>query len=116
MAAITEPPFVDVGALIVSTPGYVGGRPRLAGTRMPVHTLAAYHLQERMPAEQIQAEVFPHLSLLQIYAALAYFYAHRAQIEQIWEDEERLYEAFMRKYPEGHWGPDNDRGMPDIDA
>jgi uncharacterized protein (DUF433 family) len=115
MAATTESAPIEVGELIVSTPGTVGGRPRLQGTRMPVQTLAAYHRFESLTAEQIPGEVFTHLTLLQVYAALAYCNANREQIEQIWDEDERFMEAFVRKYPEGRWGPDNDRGMPELD-
>lgn len=101
MAATTETAPIEVGALIVSTPDTVGGRPRLQGTRMPVHTLAAYHRFESLTVEQIQADVFTHLSLLQVYAALAYYYANREQIEQIWDEDERFIADLSKNYPEG---------------
>jgi uncharacterized protein (DUF433 family) len=111
MATVEVGP-VRVSEMIVATPGYVGGRPRLAGTRMPVHALAAYHVQEGLTAEQIQREVFSHLSLTQVYAALAYFYANRAEIEAIWQEDEQFEREFLERYPERYWGPQNDRGLP----
>jgi uncharacterized protein (DUF433 family) len=105
---------VHVGDMIVATEGTVGGKPRIRDTRMPVHRIADYHVREGMTAEQIKSEVYEHLDLLQIYAALAYFYANREEIEKIWSDDEKFEKAFRKKYPDG-WRRDNDQGMPEIE-
>jgi len=77
---------------IVSTPGVVGGKPRIDGTRMSVLQVAAYHFHVGWPIEEI-SEAF-NLTFGQIHAALSYYYAHRAefdqQIQQEFEDIERL--------------------------
>ncbi|MEO6861584.1 MAG: DUF433 domain-containing protein [Microcoleus sp.] len=70
---------VDIGTLIVSTPGTCGGRPRIAGTRMSVQSIAIDY-KTGMTPEKI-AEEFPHLTLAQIYAGLAYYYANQDQID-----------------------------------
>ncbi len=94
---------VDIGTLIVSRPGVNGGRPCLAGTGMSVRAVAVMAMQG-MNAEEILEE-FPDLDLARIHAALAYYYANKAQIEADLEADRRLGEELMRKYPHG-WGPD----------
>lgn len=38
------PTLTDIGTLIVQTPGTCGGRPRIAGTRITVHTIVYFYL------------------------------------------------------------------------
>ncbi|MFB2919741.1 DUF433 domain-containing protein [Aerosakkonema funiforme] len=70
---------IDIGTLIIRTPETCGGRPRIAGTRMPVQSIALDYKSGMYP-EEIAAE-FPHLNLAQIYAALAYYHANKDEIE-----------------------------------
>ncbi|MEG3846295.1 DUF433 domain-containing protein [Microcoleus sp. herbarium19] len=70
---------VDIGTLIVRTPGTCGGRPRIAGTRITVENIAI-DFNAGMSPQQIIDER-PHLTLAQIYAALAYYYANKKQID-----------------------------------
>lgn len=70
---------VDIGTLIVRTPGTCGGRPRIAGTRMSVRSIAIDY-KAGMTPEKI-AEEFPHLTLAQIYAGLAYYHANKDEVE-----------------------------------
>ncbi|MEG5032986.1 DUF433 domain-containing protein [Microcoleus sp. AT3-D2] len=70
---------VDIGTLIVSTPGTCGGLPRIAGTRMSVRSIAIDY-KTGMTPEKI-AEEFPHLTLAQIYAGLAYYHANKDEVE-----------------------------------
>ena len=78
---------IDIGTLIVRTPETCGGRPRIAGTRMPIQSIALDY-KSGMSPEEIAAE-FPHLNLAQIYAALAYYHANKDEIEaDIVADEE----------------------------
>ena len=44
-------------------------------------------------------EQYSHLSLAQIYAALAYYYDHKEAIDQSLEEEEALAEAFKQNNP-----------------
>ncbi len=94
---------VKLGSLLHSRADLHHGRPCLAGTGMTVHAVAVQHMQG-LTAEQI-LEQFPHLDLARIYAALAYYYANRAQIEADLEAEDQLAAELMAKYPNG-WGPD----------
>jgi len=53
------------------------GRPLIAGTRMKVIFIVMDHMKGSSP-EQIQ-EGYPHISLAQIYSALAYYHDHRSR-------------------------------------
>jgi uncharacterized protein (DUF433 family) len=70
---------VDIGSLIVSSPEIRGGRPRIGGTGVTVRRIVGWHLLGQTPEEI--AQTIPHLTLAQIHAALAYYYANRDLIE-----------------------------------
>ena len=68
------------------TPDVVGGRPHIAGRRITVQNIAIWHEYMGLNADEIAAE--HDLSLADVYAALAYYFDHREDIErQIAEDE-----------------------------
>lgn len=66
-------------AHIVCTPGLFQGEPRIAGERIRVREIADAHLAGNSP-EEIVADVFPVLTLAQVYAALAYYEDHREEM------------------------------------
>lgn len=66
---------------ITKNPDICGGSPVIAGTRFPVKSVVFYILNSGFTPEEI-VEKFPHLSLAQIYDALAYYYDNRSEIEQ----------------------------------
>lgn len=66
-------------SMLVRTPGICGGRIRIDGTRITVHRIATLYRQGQT-AEDI-AQTYPHLSLGQIYATLAYYHANRDEID-----------------------------------
>lgn len=72
------------------------GRPIIAGTRFKVLLLAMEHIYWNLSAEELQA-AYPQLTLPQVYAALAYYYEHKdevdAEIAAGNEEYERLREA-----------------------
>src|SRR5438445_3079370 len=70
---------VDLGSLIARTPGIKGGTPHIAGTGVTVRTVARWYKLGLSP-EEIAGEI-PHLSLAQVYTALAYYHANRAEME-----------------------------------
>jgi uncharacterized protein (DUF433 family) len=66
-------------SMLVRTPGVCGGRIRIDGTRITVHRIATLYRQGQT-AEDI-AQTYTHLSLGQIYTALAYYHANRDLID-----------------------------------
>jgi uncharacterized protein (DUF433 family) len=63
------------------------GVPYLAGTQTKVIEVALDRLAHHWDADEIQRQ-HPHLSLAQIYSALAYYHDHEAQMDR--EIEEQL--------------------------
>lgn len=73
---------------IVCTPGTCGGKPRLDGTRIKVQDIAIWYERMGLSPDEIITE-WPELTLADVHSALAYYYGHRAEIEQqIKEDRE----------------------------
>lgn len=85
-------------AHIVSTPDTCGGKPRVAGSRIQVKHLAIMHEQQKMSPEDIVSE-FPHLTLADVYAALAYYHDHREAINAEIAADERWYHEQKAKQP-----------------
>jgi uncharacterized protein (DUF433 family) len=83
---------------IVSTPDTCGGKPRIVGSRIQVKHVAIMHERERKSPEEIVSE-FPHLTLADVYAALAYFHDHREAINTEIEADRAWYEAQREKQP-----------------
>ena len=69
----------EIGTLLVRSPDVCGGRLRINGTRMTVHQIVVWYKQGYTPEEI--ADQYPHLTLAQVYTALAYYHAHREEIE-----------------------------------
>ena len=69
---------VALDNLLVRSPGVCGGKLRIEGTRITLLQIATLYRQG-MNAEEI-AEQYPHLTLAQVYAALAYYHANQAEI------------------------------------
>ncbi len=76
---------MSIGSMIEATPGICGGRPRLAGTRVPVHRVAAYHRLGYAPEEILS--LLNSLTLPQIYAAIAHALANPAETDQALREE-----------------------------
>ncbi len=69
----------QINTLLVSSPEICGGRLRIEGTRITVNQIAVLYKQGYSPEEI--ADQYPHLTLAQVYAALAYYHANRQEIE-----------------------------------
>jgi uncharacterized protein (DUF433 family) len=87
----------DIGSMIASTPGVNGGRPCIAGTGTSVRCIAVYDMQG-YSAEEIVASK-PHLTLAQVHAALAYFWANKAEIDADLAAEEAFYDEMSKSQP-----------------
>lgn len=65
---------------IESRPGVLGGKPCIAGRRIAVEHIAIWHERQGRSADEIAGEY--DLELADVYAALAYYFAHREDIDQ----------------------------------
>ncbi|MFQ5707010.1 MAG: DUF433 domain-containing protein [bacterium] len=77
--------------------GITGGKPRIAGHRITVQNIAIWHELLGRSADEIAAEY--DLTLADVYAALAYYYDHRAEIDKSIEESESFVEALRQKIP-----------------
>lgn len=89
-------PTIDLDSLLEIREGFRSGRPCIAGTGVTVHTIVEYYLSGMSPAEIYEG--FPHTSLAGIHAALAYYFTHKAEIEDDFAEEDRMIEE-MRGMP-----------------
>lgn len=72
---------------IESSPEVCGGKPRIAGSRVRVQDIVVWTEAGQSPDEIVGS--FPHLTLADVYAALAYYHDHReATDRQIREDDD----------------------------
>jgi uncharacterized protein (DUF433 family) len=72
---------------IESSPEVCGGKPRIAGSRVRVQDIVVWTEAGWSPDEIVGS--FPHLTLADVYAALAYYHDHREAIDrQIREDDD----------------------------
>jgi uncharacterized protein (DUF433 family) len=87
-------------AHIVHTPGTLGGEARIDGHRIRVRDIVVARDRGALTPEEIVATVYPHLTLAQVYSALAYYEDHHREIEEAFESEQRLVEEFWISHPE----------------
>ncbi|MBM4089808.1 MAG: DUF433 domain-containing protein [Planctomycetes bacterium] len=74
---------------IETVPGKCGGKPVVAGTRIRVWDVYVQH--ERLgksPDEIVRA--YPHLTLADVHAALAYYWDHKEEIDQQMKDADEF--------------------------
>ncbi len=79
------------------TPGVAGGKPRIAGHRITVQNIAIWHERLGKSADEIAAEY--DLTLADVYAALAYYFDHREEIDQAIKEGEAFAEALRQRTP-----------------
>ena len=88
---------IALDVLIAITPGVCGGKPRIANRRITVEDIAIWHERLGLSADQIAAEY--DLGLAEIYAALAYYFAHREAVETSIREGQTLAEAVRQATP-----------------
>ena len=88
---------MSIESMIESTPGICGGRPRLAGTRVPVHRIARYHSLGYSPEEMLG--LLNSLSLSQIYAALTYALVNPEEIQEALRQEDETAGQLSAEHP-----------------
>jgi uncharacterized protein (DUF433 family) len=82
---------------IESNEGVRGGKPCLKGTRISVSDVVIWHLRMGQSLEEIAAH--RDLSLAGLYAAIAYYYDHKAEIDDKIEEERIFYETMRKTAP-----------------
>ena len=80
---------------IAISPEVAGGRPRIAGHRIAVQNVVIWHERMGLSADEIASNY--GVSLADVYAALAYYYDHRQEIDEaILADESYVAELRNR--------------------
>ncbi len=79
------------------TDGIAGGKPRVAGHRITVQDIAIWHERLGRSPDEIAAEY--DLTLAAVYAALAYYFDHRAEIDQAIAEGQAFAEALRQRTP-----------------
>lgn len=91
MTTKTPEQHIDVAA------GIAGGKPRIAGHRITVQDVAVWHERLGRSADEIAAE--HGLTLADVYAALSYYFDHRAEVDRSIAEDEDFAEALRRRTP-----------------
>ena len=81
--------------LIALDPEIRGGRPYLIGTTLTVADIVIAKIFHQQSIDAIADDY--GLSLSQVYAALAYYYAHKEAIDTSIEERHQLAESFKEK-------------------
>ena len=79
------------------TPGIRGGRPRIAETRITVADIVLMYLRLGQSLEEIAGKY--DLPLAAVYAAMAYYYDHQAELDQSMSADHDFAEAFRNNTP-----------------
>ena len=91
---------------IEASPDVCGGKPRIAGTRIRVQDIVAWTELGRSPDDIVGGH--PHITLGDVYAALAYYHDHREEIDRHIREDEEFVEEFRVKYLARMSGKDAD--------
>lgn len=95
---MSQPASSSPHDFITQTPDICGGAPVIAGTRIRVSHIAYRYERERQSPDEI-VQAYPHLTLAQVHAALAYYYCHRDAIDrEIASSDEQVLTA-KQTYP-----------------
>ena len=79
------------------TPGICGGKPRIAGHRITVQQIVIWHDRMGRSADEIATEY--DLELSDVYAALAYYFDRREEIDRAIEASDKWIEEMRQKTP-----------------
>lgn len=79
------------------TPDVAGGKPRISGHRITVQNIVVWHERMGRSADEISTEY--DLKLADVYAALAYYFDHRAEIDASIREGEAFAEALHERTP-----------------
>jgi uncharacterized protein (DUF433 family) len=83
---------------ISSSPEICAGQPHIRGTRITVGLIAHEVESLRMSPDEVIA-AHPHLSLAQVYAALAYYFDHQNEIQSAMQEAEEMEAELRERFP-----------------
>lgn len=78
--------MTNVVSHITHTPGVCGGRACIAGHRVRVLDIVVWHEKRGYSPDEI-VDLFPGITLADVYAALAYYFDNREEIEGTLREE-----------------------------
>lgn len=82
---------------IESRPDVLGGKPCVAGRRIAVEHIAVWHEWHGWSADEIASAY--DLELADVYAALAYYFANRSEIDPSIQEGEGLARRLQEEAP-----------------
>jgi uncharacterized protein (DUF433 family) len=80
---------------VVQGPG--GPKARIAGHRIRVQDVAIWHEKLGLSPDEIVHQ-YPTITLADVYAALAYYWDHREEIERAITEERAFVQAFRERH------------------
>jgi len=82
---------------IVKTPGICGGKPRIDGHRITIQNVAIWHDRLGWTADEIASSY--DIDLTDVYAALAYYFANREQVDHSIEENQTFAKQLRNQGP-----------------
>jgi uncharacterized protein (DUF433 family) len=83
---------------ITKTPGVCGGRACIAGHRIRVQDIVVWHELRGYSPDEI-VDLFPGITLADVYAALAYYFDNRAEIDAEFSKDDKWAEWMKTNVP-----------------
>ena len=80
---------------IIKDEGICGGQPRIAGTRIKVQHIVLEYERLGWTPDQI-CDAHPGLTLADVYAAIAYYYDHKNEIDSAIQSDEKFVNRLRR--------------------
>jgi uncharacterized protein (DUF433 family) len=96
---MNEVATIEIGSLISHSPAVKQGRPCIAGTGVTVKRIAGWH-KMGMDPEEIATQ-YGHLTLAQVHAAIAFYYANRQEIDADLSDEAQEFDRLAPSAKQG---------------
>lgn len=78
------------------TPGISSGKPRIAGRRITVENIVIWHERLGKSADEIASDY--DITLADVYAALAYYFDNRPEIDQSLEESSAFVNTLRQKF------------------
>jgi uncharacterized protein (DUF433 family) len=83
---------------IEKTPGVCGGRACIAGHRIRVQDIVVWHEKRGYSPDEI-VDMFPGITLADVYAALTYYFDNRQEIEDEFKKSDEWAQWVKTKVP-----------------